>query len=196
MRTQLTSIPDFTPQSAFERIDRNQSGEISAQEIIDFLKENAITHVDLHEAQHLINFYDCNGSQTLDASETSQMFLPCENNELREDATMRNIGKILPNMRLPSNNEMLMCKIIEQEIDLIRQLEHIKAVLQREPGFNSFAIFREIDVDGDGQINKEEVADFLKETGYEANESECLAIVRRMDTNGNWHVSYEEFIDF
>ena len=99
-------------------------------------------------------------------------------------------------MRLPSNNEMLMCKIIEQEIDLIRQLEHIKAVLQREPGFNSFAIFREIDVDGDGQVNKEEVGEFLKEAGYEANESECLAIVRRMDTNGNWHVSYEEFIDF
>lgn len=36
----------------------------------------------------------------------------------------------------------------------------------------------------------------MKEIGFEANESECLAIVRRMDTNGNWHVSYEEYIDF
>ena len=62
-----------------------------------FLKDNAINHIDVHEAQHLINFYDCNGSQKLDASEISQMFLPCENNELRDDATMRNIGKIGPN---------------------------------------------------------------------------------------------------
>jgi Ca2+-binding EF-hand superfamily protein len=46
----LTSIPDFTPQSAFERIDRNQSGEISAQEIVDFLKDNAINHVEVPEA--------------------------------------------------------------------------------------------------------------------------------------------------
>jgi hypothetical protein len=69
-------------------------------------------------------------------------------------------------------------------------------VLAREEGFNAFAIFREIDVDGDGQINKEEVGDFLREAGFHANESETLAIVRRMDTNGNWHVSYDEFNDF
>jgi hypothetical protein len=33
--------------------------------------------------------------------------------------------------------------------------------LNREQDFHAFAIFREIDVDGDGQINKDEVGEFL-----------------------------------
>lgn len=85
----MTSIPDFTPQSSFERIDRNGSGEVNAEELIEFMKDNRVYNIDTHEAQHLINFFDSNGSGVLESNELSQIFLPCENNELRDDANQR-----------------------------------------------------------------------------------------------------------
>lgn len=69
---------------------------MSAEEILEFLRDNSVYHVEAHEAQHLINFFDCNGNQKLDGSELSQIFLPCEDNELRDDANKRSIGKIGP----------------------------------------------------------------------------------------------------
>ena len=169
-RTKLSQIPDFTPVSAFERIDRNQNGEVNAEDLIRFMKDNGVFHIETHEMQHLINYFDGNNTKTLEPDELGQIFLPCENNELRNSACKRNIGEIGPEQRLPSNNEFLMSKIIGEEIELVREIEHIKNALLKEPEYHPYAIFREIDQDGDNRISKEEIGNFLRKTGFHANE--------------------------
>lgn len=85
-----------------------------------------------------------------------------------------------------------MSKIIGEEIELVREIEHIKNALLKEPEYHPYAIFREIDQDGDNRISKEEIGNFLRKTGFHANEQETLAIIRRIDTEGDYHVNFGE----
>ena len=49
-RQRLCSIVDFALHSAFQRVDRNCSANISSHEIINFLRDNACYHVGESEA--------------------------------------------------------------------------------------------------------------------------------------------------
>jgi len=44
-RSRLCSIRDFAPNSAFQRMDRNCSGNVSSREFIDFLRSQGVYHV-------------------------------------------------------------------------------------------------------------------------------------------------------
>lgn len=49
-RSSLCSISDFAPRAAFERIDRDSSGQISSSEMCNFLRDNGVYHVADSEA--------------------------------------------------------------------------------------------------------------------------------------------------
>ena len=83
LRQRLCVIPDFGLRSAFERVDRDCSGAVSSYEIVNFLRDNAIYHVAEPEAHSLVHFFDANDNYRLTFQEFIQMFLPCEDNILR-----------------------------------------------------------------------------------------------------------------
>lgn len=64
-RHRLCSIADFAPHSAFQRIDRNYSLQISSRELGDFLRDNQIYHCLDSELHNLVLFFDSNGNQRL-----------------------------------------------------------------------------------------------------------------------------------
>ena len=68
-RQSLCRIADFAPLSAHERLDRDSTGNLSSQEILNFLRENGISHVLESEARDLINFFDNNASGKLSSTE-------------------------------------------------------------------------------------------------------------------------------
>jgi hypothetical protein len=62
--------------------------------------------------------------------------------------------------------------------------------------FNNYASFKHIDRDGDGVIDTYNLSNFLKNNGHYASEREVLNIIRRIDTDGDAKLNYEEFADF
>ena len=68
-RMSLCNIADFAPRSAFERIDRNSSGETDSREICNFLSDNGFNHVADLEAQSLVKFFDSNDNGKLSFEE-------------------------------------------------------------------------------------------------------------------------------
>ena len=58
------------------------------------------------------------------------------------------------------------------------------------------AAFRTIDRNNNGRIDTLEVGTFMRLNGHYASELELLAIIRRMDTDGDATVNYTEFADF
>jgi Ca2+-binding EF-hand superfamily protein len=195
-RDRLCRVPDFSPLSAFERLDRDTSGSVSTYEVLNFLKDNGVFHVTLTELDHLIAYFDSNGNKKLDQSEFFAMFLPCEDNFLRDTALNRPSVRVLKFDRLPQDIEYQMAKIIESEIDLQRQLETLKFELELVPEYNANSVFNFIDTNRSGTISTDEVALFLKRAGYYVTDLESLAIIRRLDTDGNSMISYAEFADF
>lgn len=58
------------------------------------------------------------------------------------------------------------------------------------------AAFRSIDRHHEGKVSTYNLGTFLRSVGHFAGEHELLAIVRRMDTDGNCFLNFSEFSDF
>lgn len=124
------------------------------------------------------------------------MFLPCEDNFLRDTALNRPSVRVLKYDRLPLDIEAQLAAIIESEIELQRSLESLKADLELLPEYNANSVFNFIDTNKNGSVSTDEVALFLRRAGYYATDLEALAVIRRIDTNADSSISYSEFADF
>ena len=57
-RQRLCCIRDFAPHAAFQRIDRDLSNFLTSFEMLNFLRDNQIHHVQEAELYQLIRFFD------------------------------------------------------------------------------------------------------------------------------------------
>ena len=97
---------------------------------------------------------------------------------------------------LPYDIERALLDILEKEVDLMRRLDILKRELEMRYDFSSLAAYRSIDRYNDGRINTFNMGTFLRSCGHYASETELLAIVRRIDTDGDAQLSYAEFSDY
>ena len=195
-RSRLCMIRDFAPRAAFERMDRNASGNVSSREFVDFLRSQGVYHITESEAYQLVSFFDNNGNGSLSLDEFTQMFLPCEDNGLRFEVQRRYAQRCGRYDSLPRDIESAITRVIEQEIDLQRRLEGIKGQLERSYDYSPYAAFRSIDGNNSGRINQYEVGSLLRRNGHYSSEIENIAIIRRIDTDGDASVNYSEFAAF
>lgn len=195
-RQRLCNIPDFAPHAAFQRIDRDYSLQISSREFGNFLRDNGIYHVLDSELHNLIVFFDSNGNQRISFQEFLQIVLPCEDNYLRNRTLDRPSRHVSRYDYLPRDIELALASVIEKEIDLQRRLETLKRELEVQYDYSPYAAFRSIDRYNSGRIDQVNVGSFLRQNGHYASELELLAIVRRIDTDGDAVILYSEWAEF
>lgn len=80
----------------------------------------------------------------------------------------------------------------------MRKLEALKNILSAvEPeegkAMSIDGLFKQIDLNSNGEFTMEELSNFLKKAGYDATEHECVQIIRRMDTDGSLTINLLEF---
>ncbi len=124
------------------------------------------------------------------------MLLPCTDNLLRNITLDRPSFRVGRFDNLPYDIERALLDILEKEIDLQRRLDILKRELEIRYDFSSLAAYRSIDRYNDGRINTFNLGTFLRSVGHYASETELLAIVRRIDTDGDAQLSYSEFAEF
>ncbi len=124
------------------------------------------------------------------------MFLPCEDNVLRNITLDRPACRVGRFDVLPHDIELCLLEVLEKEIDLQRRLEVLKHDLECRYDYTPLAAFRAVDKYNDGRVNTSNLGSFLRACGHYATERELLQIIRRMDTDGDASLSYTEFADF
>ena len=124
------------------------------------------------------------------------MLLPCTDNLLRNITLDRPSFRVGRFDSLPYDIERALLDILEKEVDLQRRLDILKRELESRYDFSSLAAYRSIDRYNDGRINTFNLGTFLRSVGHYASETELLAIVRRVDTDGDAQLSYSEFAEF
>ena len=124
------------------------------------------------------------------------MLLPCTDNLLRNITLDRPSYRVGRFDSLPYDIERALLDILEKEVDLMRRLDILKRELEIRYDFSSLAAYRAIDRYNDGRINTFNLGTFLRSVGHYASETELLAIVRRIDTDGDAQLSYSEFAEF
>jgi Ca2+-binding EF-hand superfamily protein len=58
LRQVLASIPDFEPYSAFKRLDRLNTGELTCQQIAKYLKENGYREITKEDCIYMVRYFD------------------------------------------------------------------------------------------------------------------------------------------
>jgi Ca2+-binding EF-hand superfamily protein len=125
------------------------------------------------------------------------MMLPCEDNYLRNrtlDRHARYVGRF---DRLSGDIEHGVVAVLQKEIDMQRRLESLKRELDSRPwDYNIGSAFRAIDRYNMGRIDSMQLGTFLRANGHYLPEMELIAIIRRLDTDGDAVISYSEFSEF
>lgn len=98
--------------------------------------------------------------------------------------------------RLPADIELAMVTVIEREIALQRRLESLKRDLEIGLDYNAMSAFRSVDRYSSGAVNTSNLSAFLRTQGHFASEIELVAIIRRIDQDGDATVGYSEWADF
>lgn len=195
-RQRLCNIRDFALLSAFERINRDATGLITSVELVNFLRENGVAHVSEGEAYNLICFFDSDGNKRLSFQEFIQCVLPCEDNVLRNITIDRPAIRVGRFDRLPVDIEHALTAVIEKEVNLARTIEGLKRDLEIGLDYTSVAAFRSVDRYNSGLITTVNLGAFLRDQGHWASETELLAIVRRIDTDGDASIDLREWNEF
>ena len=97
---------------------------------------------------------------------------------------------------LPRDIEHHLAFIIEREIDLQRRLDILKVELESKYDYTPLAAFRSIDRYNIGKIDTINLGTFLRSNSHNPSEIELLAIIRRIDTDGDACLIYNEFAEF
>ena len=124
------------------------------------------------------------------------MVLPCEDNVLRNVCLDRANVRVGRFDRLPVDIEQCLTAVIEGELGLARTQDVLRHDLEVRYDYSLGAAFRSVDRHHQGKIDTHNLGAFLRSVGHFAGEHELLAIVRRMDTDGNCSLSFSEFSDF
>lgn len=124
------------------------------------------------------------------------MLLPCTDNLLRNITLDRHSQRVGRFDSLPYDIERAVLDVLEKEVDLMRRLDTLKRELELRFDYSSLAAYRSIDRYNDGRINTLNLGTFLRGAGHYASETELLAIVRRIDTDGDAQLSYSEFAEY
>jgi hypothetical protein len=91
---------------------------------------------------------------------------------------------------------MAMVAVIEREINLQRRLETLKRDLEIGLDYSSLAAFRSVDRYNSGNINNANLSAFLRSQSHFASETELVAIIRRIDADGDGDCDITEWSDF
>ena len=124
------------------------------------------------------------------------MLLPCTDNLLRNVSLDRPSHRIGRFDSLPRDIELALLEIVEMEINLMRRQDSLKNDLEIRYDFSTLSAFRSVDKYNDGRIDNNNLGAFLRSCGTYPTETELLAIIRRIDTDGDAKLDYAEFAEF
>jgi hypothetical protein len=90
------------------------------------------------------------------------MFLPCEDNLLRNMTLDRPVKGIGRHENLPHDIEGSMVEVIEKELELMRRQDVLKREVEIRYDYTVGAAYRSIDRHNDGSINMHNLGAFLR----------------------------------
>ena len=191
-RQALCNIPEFAPYSGFCRIDRTAQESIRPQDVLAFMKDNGC-NVKLSDCARLVNFFDSDEDGILSYQDFIQIVLPCDDNMLRASVQRRPYSRVGRFDSLPYDQESGLARLLNHEIDLIKRITMFVEDLKHNPDYTPYAAFRTIDRYQEGHIKIANLQDFFRQFGNYLVETEIFAIIRRIDTDGDAQLSFEEF---
>jgi Ca2+-binding EF-hand superfamily protein len=187
-RLLLANQLGFDPYNLFRLLDTESKGWLDAVNIVDFLRRNSV-FTGTFEAQQVIFHFDADGSGTLSYSEFLNLAVSERNTLLRNSnfgSSYRSYGSV------PYDVEFSFVRLLEKEIDLVKNLNVAIRDLNLRYDFNVMEAFKSMDVYNLDTLNAEGLRKFLLRNFVTPSETDLVNIVRRLDLDRDYRVTYTE----
>jgi len=174
---------------AFRDMDVNKDGSIGAEELAHvFAKLNI--QVDWGTVMKLMNQFDSDNNGKISYDEFMEHFAPGiqgkeeggvgislqQRHEALKTKQQSTRKMAIPTMSLESLESLLKTKLSEQYLQVRKA-------------------FRDMDVNKDGCVDAQELAFVMNKFNIPVEESQCIAIFKRLDSDNNGKMSYDEFME-
>lgn len=96
---------------------------------------------------------------------------------------------------LPVRVEQALTTLLLREVKLQIKAENIKRIIEGQYDFNLQAAYKVIDDWSYGYLDARNLRRFLRNMGVLLTKQELVALIRRIDLDGDAKISYEEFFE-
>lgn len=214
---QLLAAVDFSMRSAFRVIDRGDKGHISPSDLDFFLTAHAVPHT-VEDIRLVCKSLDRNRDGRVDfpdflealivLEENQSPSAPRQSSESHLTTLNRSVGQLerlslastRPSETLSSNpfpqaSEALFSfnDFLQLQLDAVRSLEEHKQTVILQSDFHPLALFRQLDVRGQGSLKAGDLAEGLGRLGLRVTAEECFSLLKLYDLDCDGRLSAEEF---
>ncbi|KAL4430117.1 hypothetical protein ABPG74_013564 [Tetrahymena malaccensis] len=183
VRQLLCEYPEFTPYSAFKRIDIRQVNEISSYDIRHFVQENNST-ITITQCELFVKLFDKDGDKNLSYDEFLDAILPQDNPRLRQKVLQKEPIALLPGERLESEIEYTIIKLMDWESKGVQELEQEKYEFLGKNVSNISKFLQDcfylIDIERKGFFNDKQLESFFLHNQKVIFPEEVQAFFRRL----------------
>lgn len=177
----------FDPYMTFRLLDVEGKGYIDSVNLVDYLRRHSI-YASNFEAQQIIFHYDADLSATLNYGEFLNLVVSEKNILLRNSSTsFRSYEPV------PYDVEFSLVRLLEKELDFVKSMNNSIREINLRYDFNVIDAFRTLDTLGIDNINTESVRKFLIRNFITPSEQDVINIVKRLDIDRDYRVTYTEF---
>ena len=184
-RANLSSHSQFAPYQIFKRIDSESKNFITETNIVSFLQQNGIFST-IKEAKMIILFYDSDKSKSLTYSQFLNLIVSDS-----ADIPRKINNKLYSGNLIPFAIEYCVCRIIENELNLIREIESVLDDIKQRKDFSAFDLYRTIKGEGEF-VSGEVLMRFMRRNDTKVNYEDIKRIMKRLDIDRNGYVTCED----
>lgn len=193
----LASQPDFNLMDAFQMIDVNSKGWITAPELTEALSDyGSFPHK--NDVYLFVRRYDRDSDGRLLYSDFCDAFTPKDlhaaNTMSRRQAYHLHHGYCREHYFVRETRDLFM-RTFRTHFNCEESAELLRKRLSRRPKFSVHDAFTTVDADKNGYITREEFKKLLNESKVYVTDKELQSLVDRYDKNADGRVSYSEFME-
>lgn len=175
----------FDPYNAFKLIDKTESGFVRADELYDFFHQYSL-RVELRYVFALVKSYSTHSEGKIFIADFFNIVLPHTKLSLKEDAMTRQSNEFSGEVV----NAFL--RVFRLEFEMWEKVERIRFELNSLE-YNTWKVFCCIDVPRSGFLTPGKIKRLLDRYGKEVEEFRVGVSISRLDKDGDFMLSYEEF---
>eukprot|EP01022_Parablepharisma_sp_SALTPOND_P020696 TRINITY_DN3847_c1_g1_i1.p1 TRINITY_DN3847_c1_g1~~TRINITY_DN3847_c1_g1_i1.p1 ORF type:complete len:517 (-),score=71.12 TRINITY_DN3847_c1_g1_i1:2401-3864(-) len=188
LRNSLSSYPFFVPYEAFQFLDSQGNGFLSADDIYYFLKLHKYSP-DKYSCFYALKEYDSTNSNTLKFKDFLNIVLPKDDSNLRFEVVQRTNREADP-QSLPLEIEAGLSKLLFSGIESLKEIEKLRSRLVTRFDFDPHKAFEVVDLQGKGYLDFETIEEY-----FEGRKEVVAGLMRKLDLNGDCKISYLEFLE-
>ena len=192
MREVLSRQQSFSLDPVFDRIAVPFADCITDNDLVRFMKSNNID-VNIEDIQLFFSDRGTSGSFGIDKTDLANILVTKRNKKLRGEVSHRSPYSLPKDHFLNFELEFTIARIIEYELNLLREIKHYVYLLNNKSDFSILDAFQEIDCNFTNDYNKKDLISFFGRCGKNLGDMAAAGSIQRLDRHDDDKVGIHDF---